>query len=148
MRLFLAFTLMLFITSCTFNKAYVSPKQMYTKNFGENTGDVTEEKQQQLASALLNDFPDIPVPVGYRVDLTQSTSFYSANYSSGKIILIGSSPSGALFNFFAEEMSANGWTLVNKMQSEVSLLNFAKPGKFVSVQIFLNGKITIFASPE
>jgi len=121
---------------------------MYTKNFGENTGDVTEEKQQQLASALLNDFPDIPVPVGYRVDLTQSTSFYSANYSSGKIILIGSSPSGALFNFFAEEMSANGWTLVNKMQSEVSLLNFAKPGKFVSVQIFLNGKITIFASPE
>ncbi|MCP4354955.1 MAG: hypothetical protein GY793_04850 [Proteobacteria bacterium] len=148
MRLFLIFTLVLSVAGCTFNKAYVSPTQRYSNGFGDDSGNVTEEKQQQLASALLNDFPEIPVPVGYRVDLTQSTSFYSANYSAGKIILIGSSPSGALFNFFAEEMASKGWTLVNKMQSEVSILNFAKPGRFVAIQIFLNGKITIFVSPE
>jgi hypothetical protein len=133
------------LTACNLNKAYISPTQKFTSEEG---GKQSEEQQQQLAAALLSDFPDIPVPVGYRVDLTQSTSFYSANYSAGKITLIGSSPSGALFSFFAEQMQANGWSLVNKMQSEVSILNFAKPGKFVSVQIFLDGKISVLISPE
>lgn len=145
MRLLLIALVAVTVSACNFNKAYVAPAQKYT---GENGEGQSEEQKQQLAAALLNDFPDIPVPVGYNVDLTQSTSFYSANYSAGKITLIGSSPSGALFNFFAEQMQANGWSLVNKMQSEVSVLNFAKPGKFVSVQVFLNGKITILISPE
>lgn len=144
MRLLLIALLSVTLVGCNLNKAYVAPTQKYT----ESDGDQSEEQQQQLAAALLSDFPDIPVPVGYRVDLTQSTSFYSANYSAGKITLIGSSPSGALFTFFAEQMQANGWSLVNKMQSEVSILNFAKPGKFVSVQIFLDGKISILISPE
>tara|TARA_Y100001960_G_scaffold331444_1_gene428455 strand:+ start:3175 stop:3612 length:438 start_codon:yes stop_codon:yes gene_type:complete len=145
MRLLLIALLSVTLVGCNLNKAYVAPAQKYTNEAGEEQ---TEEQQQQLAAALLSDFPDIPVPVGYRVDLTQSTSFYSANYSAGKITLIGSSPSGALFTFFAEQMQANGWSLVNKMQSEVSILNFAKPGKFVSVQIFLDGKISILISPE
>ncbi|PPR09252.1 MAG: hypothetical protein CFH44_00405 [Proteobacteria bacterium] len=147
MRLLLIALFAITLTGCNFNKAYVAPTQKYTNETGPD-GQPSEEKQQQLAAALLADFPDIPVPVGYRVDLTQSTSFYSANYSAGKITLIGSSPSGALFTFFATEMKTNGWSLVNKMQSEVSVLNFAKPGKFVSVQIFLDGKITILISPE
>lgn len=145
MRLLLIALLAVTLSACTFNKSYVAPTQKFTTESGEEQTDV---QKKQLAAALLNDFPDIPVPVGYNVDLTQSTSFYSANYSAGKITLIGSSPSGALFTFFAEEMVANGWSLVNKMQSEVSVLNFAKPGKFVSVQVFLNGKITILISPE
>jgi PBP1b-binding outer membrane lipoprotein LpoB len=138
----LAFTLV----GCNFNNAYVAPTQKYAT--GENGEQQTEEEQKRIAAALLNDFPDIPVPVGYRVDLTQSTSFYSASYSAGKITLIGSSPSGALFNFFTDQMKANGWSLVNKMQTEDAVLNFAKPGKFVSVQVFLNGKVTILISPE
>ncbi|HAG53009.1 MAG TPA: hypothetical protein DCL21_04390 [Alphaproteobacteria bacterium] len=146
MRLLLIAVFAFTLAGCNFNKAYVAPTQKYTNETGQDGK--SAEEQQQLAAALLADFPDIPVPVGYRVDLTQSTSFYSANYSAGKITLIGSSPSGALFTFFATEMQSNGWSLVNKMQSEVSVLNFAKPGKFVSVQIFLDGKITILISPE
>lgn len=144
-RLLIVALLCVTLVGCKFNNAYVSPSQKFVAENGDEQSDV---QKQQLAAALLNDFPDIPVPVGYNVDLTQSTSFYSANYSAGKITLIGSSPSGALFTFFAEQMQANGWSLVNKMQSEVSVLNFAKPGRFVSVQVFLNGRITILISPE
>lgn len=145
MKLLLIALFAVTLTACNFNKAYVAPTQKYTTQSGEDQSDV---QKQQLAAALLNDFPDIPVPVGYNVDLTQSTSFYSANFSAGKITLIGSSPSGALFTFFTEQMKVNGWSLVNKIQSEVSVLNFAKPGRFVSVQVFLSGKIVIIIAPE
>ena len=145
MRILLLSLVVLSITACKLNSNYVAPTQKY-QNEGE--GNVDANQQKELAAALLNDFPDIPVPVGYRVDLKQSTSFYSPNYSAGKIVLIGSSQSGLLFKFFADEMVANGWTLVNKMQSEVSVLNFAKPGKLVSVNIFLDGKITILIAPQ
>lgn len=148
MRLFILAIFTLMLSNCNLNNAYVSPTQKYMNENGEMTDGISKENQQQLVAALLDDFEDIPVPAGYRVDLTQSITFHSSNYKAGKIVLIGSSPSGALFNFFAEQMTANGWTVVNKMQSEISVLNFAKPGRFVSVQIFLNGKITILISPE
>lgn len=147
MRLLLIAVFAVVLTGCNLNKSYVAPTQKYTNSNNEGSQGSPEE-QQQMAAALLANFPDIPVPVGYRVDLRESTIFNSPSYSAGKITLIGSSPSGALYSFFDTEMAANGWSLVNKMQSEVSFLNFAKPGKFVAVQVFLDGKITIFVSPE
>ena len=146
MRILVCLFALVALSGCkVLNDTYASPAKQYKNEQGQV---VSEEQQKELEVALLQDFQDIPIPVGYRVDLTESTSFYSNSYAAGKITIKGPSSSARLFVFYTEEMSANGWTLITKMQSSVSVLNFAKPGKMVSVHIFLDGSVTLIITPE
>jgi len=94
---------------------------------------VTDAKT--FEKGILQAFPDIPIPASHKIDLSQSVIFTSPSQSVGKIVLTGGGDVDSLFRFFESQMTANGWSMVNAFQSNVSSLYFAKPGRFTAIII-------------
>jgi len=86
-------------------------------------------------SGVIRSFPDIAIPSTHKIDLDKSVIFTSPTQTVGKITLSGSGDADSLFRFFEEQMTANGWSMVNSFQSATSSMYYAKPGKFVAIII-------------
>lgn len=119
-------------TSGPFSGSYKSPD---VHSFNEQGEKQIMSETKSFETGVIKAFPDISIPSTHKIDLEKSVIFTSPTQTVGKITLSGSGDADSLYRFFEEQMSANGWSLVNAFQSSTSSLYFAKPGKFVAVII-------------
>ena len=140
------------LTACAnggvFGGTYKAPDVRRISETGE-AQIVTEAKR--FDTGIIKAFPDIAIPSTHRINLEESVIFTSPTQTVGKITLEGSGDGDSLYRFFEEQMTSNGWSLVNAFQSTTSSMYFAKPGKFAAVIIeaqTTGSKVYINVGPE
>jgi len=122
------------ITGCAgpLGGTYKTPDVTKINDKGEKQV-VTDTKL--FESGVIRSFPDIAIPSTHKIDLDKSVIFTSPTQTVGKITLSGGGDPDSLYRFFEEQMTANGWSMVNAFQSATSSMYYAKPGKFVAIII-------------
>jgi hypothetical protein len=91
---------------------------------------ITQEKTPVTGSNALTPvaakLPDIPVPYGFKLLTKNSYSFESGAIRVAVLRYKGSSQIESVVRFYKEQMPLSGWTLLNIIQYENSLLNFER----------------------
>jgi hypothetical protein len=137
-RYFLTAAVLLLVAGCSnLSGVYKRPDTQRVNEAGKMET-VTDAKT--FEKGILQAFPDIVIPASHKIDLNQSVIFTSPSQSMGKIVLTGGGDIDSLYRFFETQMRANGWSLVNSFQSNISSLYFAKPGRFAAIIIDGNMK--------
>ena len=119
-----------------FGGTYKSPE---VQSYGDKGEPIVKTDVRSFESGIIKAFPDIPIPSTHRINLDKSVIFTSPSQTVGKITLQGSGDADSLYRFFEEQMSSNGWSIVNAFQSATSSMYFAKPGKFAAIIIESTG---------
>lgn len=137
---------LMLVAACTpMNGTYRVPDTQMVTESGETR---TVSAVKPIGVGELKTFPDIPVPATHRIDLSESVTFSSPTQTMGKLVLVGNASVTELFQFFQDNMPAQGWSSVNAFESSVSSLYFAKPGRFVAIVITPDSKVYINVGPE
>ena len=86
---------------------------------------------------LVYPFSDIPIPNGFDQDHTKSFVYESGSgtVKVGRFIYSGWSKLDTVISFFQNEMVNKGWSLVNSIKHEITVLNYEKEGWVCSVMI-------------
>jgi hypothetical protein len=92
------------------------------------------------AAAMLKAFPDVPIPADHKLDLEHSVIFTAPTQAMGKLVTEGGGSVDTVYHFYAQQMPAQGYKLVNAFQSSTSSLYFTKPGRFVAIIIESAGR--------
>ncbi len=96
-------------------------------------------------------FDDLPVPVGFLVDLQSSYAFKNQETRVALLRYVGRQSTLNLIQFFTEQMPRYNWTLINQVEFEKIVLNFEKGRESCIVMIEpQKGKtlITISVAPR
>lgn len=93
------------------------------------------------------DFGDILVPRELSFQSDESYVFDTRSFKAGVMVFTGRVDNNDLINFFINNMSKDGWTVVTTIKGERSVLIFEKFNKSASVQIQagFKSKVTVFA---
>jgi hypothetical protein len=91
------------------------------------------EKEAHPEPLIINNalpFTDVPVPSGFSRDLTKSFVYDTGNdhMKVGHLFFHGNTGLKATVEFYRNEMTNKGWTLVNSMASVDTFLNYRKEG--------------------
>jgi len=79
---------------------------------------------------------DVPVPSGYRIDMSRTYYSSSGGTRVGHLVYTGQSDFPTLLEFFRENMPISGWTLVKESSISGSyLLHFEKPSESAVVTV-------------
>ncbi|MCK4249040.1 MAG: hypothetical protein KAX15_04605 [Candidatus Omnitrophica bacterium] len=89
-----------------------------------DTVDMNVLEQLQVAVDLRID--DIPVPVGFKLDLDDSFAFQNDYTRVGLLRYSGRAGVDEVVDFYQEQMPLYNWVLVNVIEYERSMLNFEK----------------------
>lgn len=128
------------VSGCTTNFGGQSPNAAGNEAGTFEQVSAAQAQPDVLESTIIKAFPDIPIPASHTIDLNRSLIFTSPNQTAGKIALEGKENVEKVFNFYEEEMAAQGWSLVNAFQSSTASLYYAKPGRFVAIIIESTGR--------
>ncbi len=80
-------------------------------------------------------FPDIPIPAGATMDLERSLVLGAHDAWVGRLAMhVGGGP-GALYDFYAREMTGFGWREITSVRSEISVLTYGRGERVATVQI-------------
>ncbi|MCM0756065.1 hypothetical protein M7784_12530 [Desulfovibrio aminophilus] len=98
-------------------------------------------------SSYYYDFSDILVPRELEFQAAESYVFDTRSFRSGVMIFTGRVVNADLINFFVNNMTKDGWTLVTSLKADKSILIFEKFNKSASIQIVdgFKSKVTIVA---
>jgi hypothetical protein len=79
---------------------------------------------------LVYPFSDIPIPNGFERDHTKSFVYESGSgdVKVGRFFYSGWSELNEVVSFFQNEMVNKGWSLVNSIKHETTILNYEKEG--------------------
>tara|TARA_B100000959_G_scaffold96619_1_gene102372 strand:- start:5990 stop:6448 length:459 start_codon:yes stop_codon:yes gene_type:complete len=102
---------------------------------------------------LAHPFTDVSVPGGFEKDQSKSFVYESGSGSVkvGRLFFKGSSNMEDTVEFFQDEMTNHGWTLVNSMTHGGKILNYQKEGSVCTVIIqssMLGSRVEIQIGPK
>ena len=86
---------------------------------------------------LVYPFADIPVPSGFKRDHSKSFVYESGSgtVKVGRLFYSGWSTLGEVVSFYQNEMVNKGWSLVNAIKHETTILNYEKEGWVCAMMI-------------
>jgi hypothetical protein len=86
---------------------------------------------------LVYPFSDIPIPHGFEQNHEKSFVYESGSgtVKVGRFFYSGWSKLGEVVSFFQNEMVNKGWSLVNSIKHETTILNYQKEGWVCAVMI-------------
>ncbi len=71
-------------------------------------------------------FEDLPIPIGFLIDVKNSYAFQNPGSRVALLRYIGKDSAQHLIQFFVEQMPRYNWVLLNQVEFEKVLLNFEK----------------------
>jgi hypothetical protein len=95
---------------------------------------------------LVYPFSDIPIPNGFQQNHTKSFVYESGSgtVKVGRFFYSGWSELSEVVSFYQNEMVNKGWTLVNSIKHETTILNYEKEGWLCALMIKSTlGKVNI-----
>ena len=77
---------------------------------------------------LAQPFTDVPIPKGFKRDLSKSFVYETDNIKVGRLFFSGGTNPKLTVEFYRNEMINQGWTLINSIANKESILNYEKEG--------------------
>jgi len=71
-------------------------------------------------------FDDLPIPIGFLIDLQNSYAFQNPTTRVALLRYFGRDSTRGLVEFFTEQMPRYNWALINQVEFEKVVLNFGK----------------------
>ncbi len=96
-------------------------------------------------------FPDVPVPVGFKLIEDKSFVFQTENTRVALLKYLGRARQEDLVDFYKEQMLFYNWNLLNMVEYERSILNFERAEQSCIITIEPKGRakiITISVAPK
>lgn len=101
--------------------------------------------------AAFNQFPDIPVPAGSKINVDKTLVFGSKPWF-GQLALNASGSANAMFDFYREHLAGYGWQEVTSVRAPTSILTYARDDRVLAIAIrsaTLSGsEVTVTVSPR
>ncbi len=115
-----------------------------------------QKNQPQTNQGLLEPqamlkFPDVPVPVGFKMLLRESYSFQSGGVRVGLLKYLGKANIDRVINFYKEQMPLYNWNLLNIIEFNERLLNFDRESETCIISLLPKGNnvlLTISIGPK
>jgi len=108
-------------------------------------------KTMQITPALLQKFPDIPIPSNFHLQSDKSYAFMNADIRVGLLRYSGKAYGDDIVNFYKEQMPLYNWSLLNVVEYGPKVLNFEKGAETCSILVESKGKrsfIIISVNPK
>lgn len=81
-------------------------------------------------------FQDVLIPHGLKAEMDKSFIYENPSLKVGRLVFSGRVQAYSLVNFFAANMEKDGWKLVNKFGFKDVVLNFSKPDKTCTINVY------------
>jgi hypothetical protein len=81
-------------------------------------------------------FQDVLIPHGLKAEMDKSFIYETPSLKVGRLVFSGRVQAHSLVDFFAANMEKDGWKLVNKFGFKDVVLNFSKPAKNCTINIY------------
>ncbi len=82
-----------------------------------------------------NQFADIPIPTGAKMDIERTLLLGSGEGWIGRIVTKNSNNINEMFSFYKSELPKFGWQEVSTVRSALSVLTYQRGGRVATVQI-------------
>ncbi len=95
-------------------------------------------------------FQDVLIPHELKLAMEKSFIYETTSVKAGRLVFSGRVEAYSLSNFFANNMEKDGWKLVNKFGFKDVVLNFTKPNKTCTVNIYdrpINTIVEVWVGP-
>jgi hypothetical protein len=81
-------------------------------------------------------FEDVLIPQALKLEMDKSFIYETPSLKVGRLVFSGRVEPYSLLNFFTNNMEKDGWVLVNKFGFKDVVLNFSKPNRNCTVNIY------------
>ena len=78
---------------------------------------------------------DIPIPKGSRLDVDRSLVLGGGDYWTGRLVISISDSASDAFARYLQEMPRFGWKHITSVQTDISILAFARDHRIANIQI-------------
>ena len=102
---------------------------------GEESEAVFLEPEEVIAVNPDLRFDDLPIPIGFLIDLRNSYAFQSPTTRVALLRYLGKDSTRSLIQFFIEQMPRYNWILLNQVEFDKVVLNFEKAQESCIVMI-------------
>ncbi|MFB0507513.1 MAG: hypothetical protein ACETWT_12345 [Thermodesulfobacteriota bacterium] len=95
-------------------------------------------------------FQDVLIPHELKLEMDKSFIYETTSVKAGRLVFSGRVEVYSLSNFFTNNMEKDGWRLVNKFGFKDVVLNFTKPDKNCTVNIYdrpINTIVEVWVGP-
>ena len=95
-------------------------------------------------------FEDVLIPHELKLEPDKSFIYETPSLKAGRLVFSGRVQVPSLLNFFTNNMEKDGWKLVNKFGLKDVVLNFSKPNKNCTVNIYdkpINTIVEVWVGP-
>jgi hypothetical protein len=96
----------------------------------------SEEAPPVGEQARYHYFQDVLIPHGLKAEMDESFLYETPSLKVGRLVFSGRVQAHSLVNFFTANMEKDGWKLVNKFGFKDVVLNFSKPDKNCTINIY------------
>ena len=118
---------------------------------GQKGEDIFMDPQEILTVNPDLRFDDLPIPVGFLIDIQSSYAFQNNEIRVALLRYVGKESVRTLIEFFKEQMPRYNWELLSQVEFEQTVLNFEKRGEICIVMIEPQRKrvlVTLSISPR
>jgi len=114
--------------------------------------DPGKNDQNAPTQASFTRFPDLPMPVKAKMDMSKTLVFGTNDAWIGRMVISSSHGSNDMFDFYKQEMPGFGWQEITSVRSDTSVMTYTRGQRVATIQITsatLSGaKVTITVSPK
>jgi hypothetical protein len=96
-------------------------------------------------------FPDIPVPMGFKLVNQETYSFEGAGVRVGVLKYKGRAQAHSVINFYKEQMPMYNWRLLNVIEYGERLMNFDREDEICNIKLVSHGSalyVTVSVGPK
>ncbi len=92
-------------------------------------------KPEEVNAPSFNQFADIPIPTGAKMDLDRTLLLGSGEGWIGRLVTKNSNNVNEMFNFYKSELPKFGWQELTSVRSAISILTYQRGSRVATVQI-------------
>lgn len=104
-----------------------------------------KEPPAPLQSQIVLKFPDLPVPLGFKLLAQDSYSFENSGMRVAVLKYRGKANSIQVVNFYKEQMPMFGWTLLNIVEYGNCMLNLDKENETCVINVTPQGNSSLIS---